>query len=79
MSTGLSWKARACNEWLEKRDARKSSRMDLVLQKAKKKLHVKGFVAIKKGTPLYEHGRNTLSRLTLQLSNGRGAVFKTLY
>ena len=53
--------------------------MDLGLQKAKKKLHVKGFVAIKKGTPLYEHGRNTLSRLTFQLSNGRGAVFKTLY
>ena len=53
--------------------------MDLGVQKAKKKLNVKGFVAIKKGTPLYEHGRNTLSMLTLQLSNGRGAVFKTLY
>ena len=51
--------------------------MDLDLQKAKKKLHVKGFVAIKKGIPLYEHRRNTLSRLTLQLSNGRRAVFKT--
>ena len=53
-STELSWKAWACNEWLEKRDARKPSRMDLGVQKAKKKLNVKGFVAIKKGTPLYE-------------------------
>ena len=49
---------------MKKRDARKPSRMDLGVQKAKKKLKVKGFVAIKKGTPLYEHGRNTLSRLT---------------
>ena len=53
--------------------------MDLDLQKVKKKLHVKSFVAIKKGTPLYEHWRNTLSRLTFQLSNGRGTVFKTPY
>ena len=28
--------------------------MDLGVQKAKKKLNVKGFVAIKKGTSLYE-------------------------
>ena len=53
--------------------------MELGLQKAKKKLHVKGIVAIKKWIPLYEHGRNTLTRLTLQLSNGRVAVFKTMY
>ena len=36
------------------RDARKPSRMDLGVQKAKKKLNVKGFVAIKKGTPFYK-------------------------
>ena len=44
----------ACNDWLEKRDARKPSRMDMGVQKAKKKLNVKSFVVIKKGIHLYE-------------------------
>ena len=48
----VSWKAWRCNEWIEKRDARKPSRMDLGVQKAKKKLNVKSFVVIKKGIPL---------------------------